>query len=174
MVVVLFIIIIIIVLSSSSCERKTVKTVANVHLLYPRLQEYITVSDVVTGIGVITLVYYPSLVFLAWFKMTNFSISASRYGISLRGNLSDAKKRKGNHEMANCEFVDRIIAKKMVRFVGDSNPGLSGSLLDMTAPYTLWGERVRTGRKDGNGNLQPPICRCRQRMDKIWKSKNSH
>ena len=26
--------------------------------------------------------------------------------------------------MANCEFVDRIIAKKMVRFVGDSNPGL--------------------------------------------------
>lgn len=35
--------------------------------------------------------------------------------------------------MANCEFVDRIIAKKMVRFVGDSNPGLSGSLLDMTA-----------------------------------------
>ena len=112
------------------------KTVANVHLLYPRLQEYITVSDVVTGIGVITLVYYPSLVFLAWFKMTNLSISASRYGISLRGNLSDAKKRKGNHEMANCEFVDRIIAKKMVRFVGDSNPGLSGSLLDMTAPYT--------------------------------------
>ena len=101
-VVVLFIIIIIIiVLSSYSCERKTVKTVANVHLLYPRLQEYITVSDVVTGIGVITLVYYPSLVFLAWFRMTNLSISASRYGISLRGNLSDAKKRRGNHEMAN-------------------------------------------------------------------------
>lgn len=97
------------------------KTVANVHLLYPRLQEYITVSDVVTCIGVITLVYYPSLVFLAWFKMTNFGISASRYGISLRGNLSDAKKRKGNHEMANCKFVDRIIAKKMIRFVGDSN-----------------------------------------------------
>ena len=85
-----------------------------------------------TGIGVITLVYYPSLVFLAWFKMTNLSISASRYGISLRGNLSDAKKRKGNHE----------IAKKMVRFVGDSNPGLSGSLLDMTAFKEIRMEKV--------------------------------
>ena len=41
------------------------ESVANVHLLYTRLQEYITVSDVVTCIGVITSVYYPSLVFLA-------------------------------------------------------------------------------------------------------------
>ena len=32
---------------------------------YTRLREYITVSDVVTCIGVITPVYYPSLVFLA-------------------------------------------------------------------------------------------------------------
>jgi len=48
------------------------KTVANVHLLYPRLQEYITVSDVVTCIGVITPVYYPSLVFLADFKGRDF------------------------------------------------------------------------------------------------------
>ena len=32
---------------------------------YTRLREYITVSDAVTCIGVITPVYYPSLVFLA-------------------------------------------------------------------------------------------------------------
>lgn len=135
------------------------KTVANVHLLYPRLQEYITVSDVVTCIGVITLVYYPSLVFLAWFKMTNFGISASRYGISLRGNLSDAKNRKGNHEKANCEFVDRIIVKKWSDSSGtrtlreinqngegvklkDRTPGLSGSLLDMTAFREIRMEKV--------------------------------
>ena len=65
--------------------------------------------------------------------MTNLSISASRYGISLRGNLSDAKKRKG---------VDRICAKKMVRFVGDSNPGLSGSLRDLTAIKEIRMEKV--------------------------------
>jgi hypothetical protein len=44
--------------------------------------------------------------------------------------------------MANCEFGERIIAKKMVRFVGDSNPGLSGSLLDMTAFKEIRMEKV--------------------------------
>ena len=39
---------------------------------YTRLREYITVSDVVTCIGVITPVYYPSLVFLADFKSRDF------------------------------------------------------------------------------------------------------
>jgi hypothetical protein len=99
----------------------------------------------VTGIGVITLVYYPSLVFLAWFKMTNLSISASRYGISLRGNLSDAKKRRGNHEMAN----SLLGSAQKKRFVWDSNPGLSGSLRDLTAPSVRKGKSANSTEDGG-------------------------
>jgi len=46
---------------------------------YTRLREYITVSDVVTCIGVITPVYYPSLVFLAWLKVANFGLEMYAY-----------------------------------------------------------------------------------------------